>query len=131
MSETTEEATEPVEIPQDLDAAVAALKAQLDPEAIEAVKAMSRDDAGAKGHHGIGRWIRNNWGFWKKEGPLYEWMTERGFEHADDMSSVVIDAFWCDLAGQELDVDELQRRFNAHWHPKKSVTGIMEDGLKS
>ena len=119
------------EIPADLDAAVAALKVQIDDDQIEVVRKMSRKEAGIAGHRGIGEWIRNNWGFWKKEGPLYEWMTERGFEHADDMSSVVIDAFWCDLNDETLDVEALRRRFHAHWHPQKTVTQILESGLKT
>lgn len=129
MTETEEQ--EPVVIPEDLDAAVAALKAQLSDEAVEGVKKMSRDEASAAGHHGIGQWIRNNWGFWKKEGPLYQWMTDHGFEHPDDMSSVVIEAFWCDLAGEPFDPEPLRAKFHAHWHPQKTVTDILEDGLKS
>lgn len=47
-----------------------------------------------RGHDGFGRWIRNNWGLWEQEGPLYEWMKLAGLYHPDDMSSLLLRSYW-------------------------------------
>ena len=51
-------------------------------------------------HHGLGRWIRNNWGLWEKESPLYQHMLALGFCHPDDMSQAIIVEYWCRLNNQ-------------------------------
>jgi len=68
-----------------------------------------------KYHHGVGRWIRNNWGFWKKEGPLYDWMVSIGLHHADDMSGLILDAFWYHLNGCAFSVEEKVNHYREYW----------------
>ena len=48
----------------------------------------------AVAHHGIGMWIRNNWGLWKSEGELFNWFKENEINHPDDMSGIILKSFY-------------------------------------
>jgi hypothetical protein len=50
-------------------------------------------------HHGLGMWIRNNWGLWA-QGPLAQYFLERGSNHPDDMSHTILLHYWDWLHGQ-------------------------------
>lgn len=41
-------------------------------------------------HHSLGRHLRNEFGLWTKDTPLYEECKSLGLEHADDMSHRII-----------------------------------------
>jgi len=56
-------------------------------------KNSSEFDCVALTHHGLGRWLRNNWGLWKKESALYKYFNKMGLWHADDMSSLIIRSY--------------------------------------
>jgi hypothetical protein len=47
-----------------------------------------RDDM-IKYHHGLGTWLRNNWGLWRGS-RLQKYFTDRKIGHPDSMSSVVL-----------------------------------------
>lgn len=66
-------------------------------------------------HSGLGRWIRNHWGLWKQEGPLYEQLKVLGLEHADDMSSLILTSFWRSLHGRPLGVKQQVEKHQAYW----------------
>ena len=54
-------------------------------------------------HHGLGRWIRNNWRLWEppeKPSPLRDYMSSLGFQHPDDMSQAIIVEYWSRLNNQ-------------------------------
>ena len=45
-------------------------------------------------HHSLGRWIRNNWGFWNEEdNELKANLKKLGYEHPDDMSNYIIEQY--------------------------------------
>lgn len=48
----------------------------------------SRDDM-IRYHHGLGTWIRNNWGLWGGS-RLQKYFTEKGSTHPDEMSMIVL-----------------------------------------
>lgn len=54
--------------------------------------ALAAADGPVEAHFGLGLFIRNNWGLWKK-GPLYRSMAGRGFLTPDDMSGAIIEGF--------------------------------------
>ena len=51
-------------------------------------------------HHTLGRWIRNNWGFWTGS-KLKDCFEAIGFWHADDMSGALLRGYWCHKYGVE------------------------------
>lgn len=62
------------------------------------------------GHHGIGRWMRNEWGLWHG-GPLREWFYDHRFHHPDDMSHVILETYFAKLRGKEWDLEALQKKY--------------------
>lgn len=75
-------------------------------------------------HHGVGRWIRNNWGLWQKIGGLYDELHLKGLWHADDMSGCIIDAAWCKVRGEEFDLEAEVEKYKQYWQKN----GIHEEG---
>ena len=51
-------------------------------------------------HHGLGTWIRNNWGLWAGS-RLQKYFTDRGITHPDDMSGVILDYYHDWLTGKK------------------------------
>jgi len=104
------------EIPTNLEEAVAALHAMIPQAQQDEFASWDRDDAGAKAHHAVGRWIRNEWKLWEEGSPLREWFEkELHAQHPDDMSSLIIDALWSDLNGEPRQTVELLAGFRKHW----------------
>lgn len=70
-------------------------------------------------HHGLGRWLRNNWGFWTKEGKLYEYLVGLGLEHPDDMSGLILESYHRKLLGKPLDVEGQVKYYQDYWEKAK------------
>lgn len=68
-------------------------------------------------HHGIGRWIRNNWGLWEG-GPLQDYFKEMGLWHADDMSGIILKSFHRHINNQPLNVEEQVQYYKDFWNKK-------------
>jgi hypothetical protein len=77
-------------------------------------------------HHGLGRWIRNEWGLWRdpatEEGKLCAHMIDLGFEHADDMSQTIIEYCWSKYKEQEYDLEERVIKFRLYWKEMRAST---------
>lgn len=107
------------EIPTNLEEAVTALRELIPQEQLDEFAAWDRDEAGNRGHHTLGQWIRNHWGLWKG-GPLKEWFEkEIHAQHPDDMSSIILDALWSDLNFVPRTTVELLAKYRAHWKHQK------------
>lgn len=44
----------------------------------------------AEFHHGLGTWLRNNWGLWSGNSHIFDYYIERGIRHPDDMSGNIL-----------------------------------------
>jgi hypothetical protein len=51
-------------------------------------------------HHGLGMWIRNNWGLWGGS-RLQKYFFDRKIKHPDDMSSVILSLYYDWLKGNK------------------------------
>lgn len=51
-------------------------------------------------HHGLGTWMRNNWGLWGGS-RLQKYFTDKGITHPDDMSGVILDYYHDWLTGKK------------------------------
>ncbi len=50
-------------------------------------------------HHGFGTWLRNNWGLWGGS-RLQQYLAQKGLNHPDDMSAIVLEFYYDWLNGQ-------------------------------
>src|SRR5271166_3525656 len=77
---------------------------------------LSRDDL-IMYHHGLGQWIRNNWGLWKG-GELKEHMSSLGFMHPDDMSQAIIEEYWIRLNNLPSEITRNAQASKEYWAKK-------------
>ncbi len=87
-------------VPADLDDAIRVLKQNLTPDQREAIKASP-----ILCHRSIGMGIRNSWGLWR-DSSLARWFLEKGVQHPDSMSGIILDAFAAHAAGLPFDLDQ-------------------------
>lgn len=67
-------------------------------------------------HHGVGRWIRNNWNLWEQDSPLLNVIfKEFGIRHADDVSSLIAMCAWQKMKGEEITPVEWAKGFKEYW----------------
>lgn len=71
-------------------------------------------------HSTGGRWMRNHW-LLDQDGDLYNWFTERGFTHADDMSATIFTAYWCKVKGEYFYIGDEADKFRAYWDSMETI----------
>ena len=78
-------------IPKTLEEAII----ELDKELSSDDKSFLLENGSLSVHHSLGRWIRNNWGFWgdPEYSELKKSLLGQGFEHPDDMSNYIIEEY--------------------------------------
>ena len=104
--------------PATLDECLVMLADRLPEDVVEAMRNGTEADM-IHYHHGLGTWIRNTWGLWSR-GPLYSHFRDRGLEHPDDMSAVILTSFWRRLHGQPLRFEEQVQSHQAYWRRAKT-----------
>jgi hypothetical protein len=119
--------------PRTLDECFVVLAKKLPPETLQRMRSGSEPDM-IEYHHGLGTWIRNNWGLWSC-GPLYQYFHRIGLEHPDDMSGVIFTSFWRYLRDKPLDVEGQVRKCQLYWryakHPDPSSNPRCSTGIES
>lgn len=115
-----------VYIPKNLEDSFVELNRMLHPKFIEKFKNGGKDEI-AKQHFGLGLWMRNNWGLWANS-RLAEFFMERGLNHPDDMSSIILSNFQLRLNGKPLEVEKQIAYFKEYARlaadpPKKTFPG--------
>lgn len=105
--------------PNNLDEAIAILTEEYSkkPEQLKAFR-----DAESSGifHHGFGTFIRNSWHLWEQETPIVKWFKKTyRIEHGDDISSIILDSWYCDLNGWPRRDAELAEEKLAYWRQMK------------
>jgi len=84
-------------------------------------KKSNEDEVIIATHHGLGEYIRSNWGLWTKKDKLYTYLNKLGLWHPDDMSTFILRSFHRLLNNKELDLNKQIDVFIEHWkeHEKK------------
>lgn len=103
--------------PRNLEECMVALGETLGPEDKAEFIKMSKEDVGLM-HHGLGRWIRNNWDLWKG-GELLEHMKSLGFIHQDDMSHSILTEYWNRLHNEPSQLQEDIQYYKEYWEKNK------------
>lgn len=76
-------------------------------------------------HHGYGTSLRNNWELWDKS-RLAKWFNSIGIFHADDMSGIILDAWFCRVRGQPFDLGAKVKWYQDFWREQgiEPMTGV-------
>lgn len=86
--------------------AVEILKGKMSEEDLKELAATPKDELGGKYHFGLGLYIRNGFGIWRGNKPLWDDLTHGEPTHPDDLSGIIIDALWEDLLSRREDYPE-------------------------
>lgn len=70
-------------------------------------------------HHGLGRWIRNNWELWEDNSPLKDHMSSLGFIHPDDMSQAIIEEYWNRMNNNPSELVKKAQESKEYWAKKE------------
>lgn len=78
-------------------------------------------------HSTVGRWIRNNWGLWAREGELQKWFISKGINHPDDMSGIILTSYWRYKNQKPLVLDGQIKYYQDYWDKiNDKVTQLVE-----
>src|SRR5262245_11148723 len=73
-------------------------------------------------HHGLGTWLRNNWGLWGGS-RLSEYFHQLGIRHPDDMSAIIFDSYWRKVHDKPIDLEGQVRHYQNYWKTVKTNEG--------
>ena len=96
-----------VYIPKDIDDAIECLDTLLSEEDKQyAADSLTLESFCANTHFSIGMWMRNNWGLWGGS-RLQRYFTERKVYHPDDMSGIILEAYYKKkIKGMEYSIED-------------------------
>lgn len=84
------------------------------------------DEATGGVHHTLGRWIRNNWGLWKKDTELYKVFKNMDIWHADDMSDIILTSYHRKINGKDINIKEQVAYYLEYWKEYEKTNGPIE-----
>ena len=103
--------------PLNLEEAVEQLKIIHHDTTKQKILEMTEDEFLGGAHFGLGMWMRNNWGLWKRK-ELAKYFNSIGIYHPDDMSGIILTSYYRELHGQDWKIDEQVKYYQDYW--KKS-----------
>jgi hypothetical protein len=80
-------------IPKNLEECFVELNKTLKKKYIDVIKNLKSRDETILYHHGLGTWIRNNWGFWGGS-RLQQYLLKKGIKHPDSMSALILEYYY-------------------------------------
>lgn len=104
----------PVPLPVDLDDAIRILYDQLETE-LEDIYKLTENKFLLQAHHGLGRFLRNEWGLWSGS-DIQRWFKNKGIHHADDMSSIILTSFYRKLNNKDINLDKQIKQYIKYWN---------------
>ena len=110
-------------IPENLDECFVELAKVISLEEIEVIRICTEDELSVY-HHGLGRWLRNNWGLWAGSN-LRDWFNDKGIHHADDMSAIILTSFWRFLNQKPIDFESQVKFYQDYWAKMNKMMAII------
>ncbi len=98
-----------------LDDAHSRLEKELDAETLKEIDSLKSMDDMDEYHFSLGMYIRNEFGLWKADSELHDYLVGLGMRHPDDMSSVILESFWCRRHGVEYDLAGKVKKYAEYW----------------
>lgn len=105
-------------IPMDLDDAMDELDRTINAKDQERIRTSKEESV--MYHHGFGTGLRNGWGLWGGS-RLAQWFNEKGIFHPDDMSGIILDAWFCRLRGKPFDLEGKVRGYKEYWEKSQDL----------
>lgn len=87
-------------------------------------KVKEEEEAVTACHFTGARNLRNAWGLWDEESPLYKYFKGIGIAHADDMSSIIFHSLHRVLNGKDIDLTGQVKHYQDFWKKRGYKDGI-------
>ncbi len=100
-------------IPRNLEESFHVLDTMLPAKTVRVMRTLPEREAMSQFHFGLGMWLRNNWGFWGGS-RLQQYFVQRGVEHPDNMSGILLEYYYDYLHGNH----QAWRTFDTTNHSK-------------
>jgi len=97
-------------IPKDLEDCFETLNMILNQDDINAIKSLQNRSETILYHHGLGTWLRNNWGLWGGS-RLQSYFIAKGIKHPDSMSATILEYYYDWLNENNDDWMKFDKRF--------------------
>lgn len=110
-NEQIKESSEPKTIPTNLDEALEILDNE---ENRKFAMEHQENDFLCELHFDIGMKLRNDWELWHGSS-LAKWFNEKGIYHADDMSSIILLAYYRKVNNKDIMLDKQIKEYRNHW----------------
>ena len=81
------------------------------------------DDYATSAHFGGGMGMRNSWGLWG-DSPLSRYFARLGIYHADDMSSIINEAFSRKVRGKDIQLAKLVQYYRDYWKEQDIIAPL-------
>ena len=88
-----------VYIPKNLEDCFIQFDKLLSDEDKQTIKQLRNRKETIQYHHGLGMWLRNNWGLWGGS-RLQEYMLNKKIKHPDEMSAIILEFYYDWLNGK-------------------------------
>lgn len=105
-------------IPKDLDECNRQLDLLLKPRDKREIDSLESVDDMSNYHFGLGMWLRNNWGLWWGS-RLSEYIRNMGIYHPDDMSSIILENYFCYRHKIKFDLESKVKHYKEYWEKNK------------
>lgn len=79
-------------IPKNLEKCFLEINKLLKQKDISAIRKLKNSGETIDYHHGLGTWLRNNWGLWVGS-RLQQYLIGKGIYHPDDMSGTILELY--------------------------------------
>ena len=111
-------------IPENLEEAVEVLEGFLVND-LAKIKGVPESQFVVSTHHGLGRFIRNNWDLWSdKESKLVQWFKERNIVHPDDISGIIFTSLYRKVNGLPINIQDQIDHYLEFWKMQGYADGI-------
>ena len=109
-------------VPKNLDEAIEIIiKDNCENDDFFKVLKMSEDQAIGTLHFTTGMNLRNTWGLWSEESPLYKYFKNLGIFHADDMSGIILTSVHRKMNNKPIKLEEQIKYYQDYWKKYKNV----------
>lgn len=106
-------------LPATIEECFQVLDSILEPEDRSEWLSEDEETAASLAHHTVGRWVRNNFGLWRQEEndniPIVKYFESLNIQHPDDMSSIILAAYYKKHNNMEYCVEELAKPYIEFW----------------
>jgi len=93
ISKTDKDSLNGIYVPKDLQDCFIQLDKTLSEKDKTEIKNLKSRDETIEYHHGLGMWLRNNWGLWGGS-RLQKYFLEKKVNHPDNMSSLILEFYY-------------------------------------